>query len=54
MDKIHNAYAKSNFYKYLHKIMHTLKETGLGYLKSQGIIIMRQTWFVCSIAFMVI
>ena len=50
MDKIHNAYAKSNFYKYLHKIMHTLKETGLGYLKSQGIIICAN-WFVCSIAF---
>jgi len=53
MDKIHNAYAKSSFYKYLHKIMHTLKETGLGYLKSQGIIICAN-WFVCSIAFMII
>ena len=53
IDKIHNVYAKSRFYPQIHKIMHTLKETGLGYLKSQGIIICAN-WFVCSIAFMLI
>lgn len=52
-DKIHNAYTKNRFYPYLHRIMHTLKKTGLGYLKSQGIIICAN-WFVCSIAFMLI
>jgi len=53
IDKIHNAYAQSRFYPQIHKIMHTLKETGLGYIKSQGIIICAN-WFVCSIAFMII
>ncbi|MCX4326257.1 MAG: AI-2E family transporter [Lachnospiraceae bacterium] len=53
IDKIHNVYAKSRFYPQIHKIMHTLKETGLGYIKSQGIIIC-VNWFVCSIAFLLI
>ena len=53
IDKIHNVYAKSRFYPQIHKIIHTLKETGLGYIKSQGIIICTN-WFVCSIAFLLI
>lgn len=53
IDRIHNLYAKNRFYPHIHKIMHTLKETGLGYLKSQGIIICTN-WFVCSLAFMLI
>lgn len=53
IEHIHNSYAKNKFYPYIHKIMHTLKETGLGYLKSQGIIICTN-WFICSAAFMII
>lgn len=53
IEHIHNSYAKNKFYPYIHKIMHTLKETGLGYLKSQGIIICTN-WFICSAAFMLI
>lgn len=51
MKLIHNIYVKSRFYPHLHKIMHTLKTTGLAYLKSQGIIILIN-WFICSIALM--
>lgn len=53
IDHIHNSYAKNRFYSHIHKIMHTLKETGLGYIKSQGIIIC-VNWFICSTAFMLI
>lgn len=53
IEHIHNIYAKNRFYPHIHKIMHTLKETGLSYLKSQGIIICTN-WFICSIAFMLI
>ena len=50
---IHNNYRKSRFYEQIHKIMYTLKTTGLSYIKSQSIIICAN-WFVCSIAFMFI
>lgn len=53
ISNIHNSYAKNRFYPQIHKIMHTLKETGLGYLKSQGIIIC-VNWLICSIAFALI
>lgn len=53
IEHIHNAYARNRFYIQIHRIMHTLKITGLGYLKSQVIIIC-VNWFICSIAFMLI
>lgn len=53
MDQIHNAYRKSAFHSLIHQVAHTLKKTGLAYLKSQCIII-ASIWFVCSLGLFII
>lgn len=50
---IHNAYLRSPYHSTLHEVAFTLKKTGLGYLKSQGII-MLIIWFFCSCGLMLI
>lgn len=50
---IHRVYRRSAYYEVFHKVALTLKETGLAYLKSQGII-MLVIWFFCSTGFMII
>lgn len=52
MRPIHQAYRKSPYYATFHQVALTLKETGLAYLKSQGIILLI-IWFFCSVGFMI-
>lgn len=47
MNTIHEFYRKSRFYPALHQIGHTIKKTGLSYLRSQFTII-SVNWVVCG------
>lgn len=49
MQVVHRIYRKSSFYPMVHRVAVTLKQSGLAYLKSQGIILMI-IWIVCSIS----
>lgn len=53
MEPLHNAYRKHKFYPAVHKVVHTMRETGLLYLKAQ-LIIMLINWAVCSLGFYLI
>lgn len=53
MQIIHRAYRRCIYYDVFHRVALTLKETGVAYLKSQGIIMM-VIWFYCSSGFMII
>lgn len=49
MQVVHRIYRKSSFYPVVHRVAVTLKQSGLAYLKSQGIILMI-IWIVCSVS----
>lgn len=53
MEPLHNAYRNHRFYPAIHKVVHTMRETGLLYLKAQLIIILIN-WAVCSLGFYLI
>lgn len=53
MKVIHREYRRSPYFAVFHRVMTTLKQTGLGYLKSQGIILL-VIWFLCGVGFTLI
>lgn len=53
MQTIHASYRNHRYYYIFHRVAVTLKESGLAYLKSQGIILC-VIWFLCSAGLMLI
>lgn len=53
IEPLHLAYRKHRFYPAVHKVVHTMRKTGLLYLRTQ-FIIMLINWAVCSLGFCMI
>lgn len=47
LEPIHEIYRKNRFYPQIHQVMHTMRTTGLAYLRTQVIIVFIN-WILCS------
>lgn len=48
IEPLHQAYRQHRFYPAIHQVLHTMRKTGLTYLRAQ-LIILLINWFICSI-----